>query len=220
MKGRLASLFCVLTVASMAVTARAADVEDNNTGLSRAEWAMEMLRVAEPQGFTPPACVAGAEMFADVPASSPFCTWIQELARRGVTAGCGGGNYCPAASVTREQMAVFQVKSLTAGGTARALITRSATASTLYRIGTWTVNRPAASPVGVYCVTVAGVSSATDAAIATVEWGASSGFDLLVYWNRFGGACTLGQYEFRTYDFQAGGAPVLSNDVEFLVVIP
>jgi len=24
-----------------------------------------------------------------------------------VVAGCGGGNYCPAAPVTREQMAVF-----------------------------------------------------------------------------------------------------------------
>ena len=34
-------------------------------------------------------------MFADVPASSPFCRWIEELARRGVVTGCGGGNYCP-----------------------------------------------------------------------------------------------------------------------------
>jgi hypothetical protein len=46
-------------------------------------------------------------MFADVPASSGFCPWIEELARRGVVSGCGGGNYCPAASVTREQMGVF-----------------------------------------------------------------------------------------------------------------
>jgi hypothetical protein len=53
----------------------------------------------------PPACVT--PMFADVPASSPFCRWIEELARRGVVTGCGGGNYCPAGAVTREQMAVF-----------------------------------------------------------------------------------------------------------------
>ena len=46
-------------------------------------------------------------MFGDVPASSPFCRWIDELARRGVVTGCGGGNSCPAAPVTREQMAVF-----------------------------------------------------------------------------------------------------------------
>jgi hypothetical protein len=44
---------------------------------------------------------------ADVPASSPFRRWIEELARRGVVTGCGGGNYCPTAAVTRERMAVF-----------------------------------------------------------------------------------------------------------------
>ena len=37
-------------------------------------------------------------MFNDVPASSPFCRWIEELARRGVVGGCGGGNYCPLAA--------------------------------------------------------------------------------------------------------------------------
>ena len=57
--------------------------------------------------LNPPACVAGSEMFADVPASSGFCRWIEELARRGVVTGCGGGNYCPAADVSREQMSVF-----------------------------------------------------------------------------------------------------------------
>jgi hypothetical protein len=42
-----------------------------------------------------------------VPASSPFCRWIEELANGGVVAGCGGGNYCPLSAVTRGQMAVF-----------------------------------------------------------------------------------------------------------------
>ena len=49
-------------------------------------------------------------MFTDVPASSPFCRWIEELARRGVVSGCGGGNYCPTSAVTREQMAVFVLR--------------------------------------------------------------------------------------------------------------
>ena len=53
-----------------------------------------------PRSTRPP---ARRPMFADVPASSPFCRWIEELARRGVVGGCGGGNYCPAAPVTREQ---------------------------------------------------------------------------------------------------------------------
>jgi hypothetical protein len=62
--------------------------------------------------LNPPACVAGSEMFLDVPASSPFCRWIEELARRGVVSGCGGGNYCPTSPATREQMAVFVLRTL------------------------------------------------------------------------------------------------------------
>jgi hypothetical protein len=57
-----------------------------------------------------PACVPGQEMFNDVPASSPFCPFIEELVRRGITGGCGGGNYCPNNPVTRAQMAAFLVK--------------------------------------------------------------------------------------------------------------
>jgi hypothetical protein len=55
----------------------------------------------------PPACVAGSEVFADVPASSPYCSWIEELVRRGVVSGCGSGNYCPTEIVSRETMAVY-----------------------------------------------------------------------------------------------------------------
>jgi hypothetical protein len=32
---------------------------------------------------------------------------VEELSGRGVVGVCGGGNYCPAAAVTREQMGVF-----------------------------------------------------------------------------------------------------------------
>jgi hypothetical protein len=72
--------------------------------VTREQMAVFVLRTLDP-ALTPPACAT--PVFADVPASSPFCPWIEELARRGVVAGCGGGNYCPAAPVTREQMAVF-----------------------------------------------------------------------------------------------------------------
>jgi hypothetical protein len=72
--------------------------------VSREQMAVFVLLTKEP-GLTPPAC--GVPMFGDVPASSPFCRWIEELVRRAVVTGCGGGNYCPAAAVTREQMAVF-----------------------------------------------------------------------------------------------------------------
>lgn len=49
-------------------------------------------------------------MFSDVPAASPFCPWIEELARRAVVSGCGDGNYCPGQPVMRAQMAVFITK--------------------------------------------------------------------------------------------------------------
>ena len=63
------------------------------------------LRTLEGPAYLPPVC--GTPMYSDVPASSPFCRWIEELTRRGVVSGCGGGNYCPAAAVSREQMSVF-----------------------------------------------------------------------------------------------------------------
>jgi hypothetical protein len=46
-------------------------------------------------------------VFEDVPETSPFCRWVEELFRRGVVIGCAPGRYCPTATVTREQMAVF-----------------------------------------------------------------------------------------------------------------
>ena len=49
--------------------------------------------------------------FTDTPPSHPFYDFVENLARNGVTGGCGGGRYCPASSVTRTQMAVFILKS-------------------------------------------------------------------------------------------------------------
>ena len=45
--------------------------------------------------------------FDDVPVGHPQKRFITALAAAGITAGCGGGNYCPDAAVTRGQMAVF-----------------------------------------------------------------------------------------------------------------
>ena len=66
--------------------------------------AVFVLRTLDP-ALVPPACAT--PIYDDVPASSPFCRWIEELTRRNVITGCGNGNYCPAAAVTREQMGVF-----------------------------------------------------------------------------------------------------------------
>lgn len=50
--------------------------------------------------------------FTDVPTSSPQFQFIEALFKAGITAGCGGGNYCPDQAVTRGQMAVFLSKAL------------------------------------------------------------------------------------------------------------
>jgi hypothetical protein len=85
--------------------------------VTRDTMSVFVLRTLDPT-LNPPACVQGSEMFNDVPFDNAFCRWIEELARRGVVAGCGGGNYCPFDPVTREQMGVFltQTFSLTLYG--------------------------------------------------------------------------------------------------------
>jgi len=50
--------------------------------------------------------------FNDVPSGDPAYQFIEALVASGITAGCGGGNYCPNAPLTRRQMAVFLSKAL------------------------------------------------------------------------------------------------------------
>jgi len=45
--------------------------------------------------------------FGDVPTTHPQFRFVEALAAAGITGGCGGGNYCPDAALTRGQMAVF-----------------------------------------------------------------------------------------------------------------
>ena len=57
-------------------------------------------------GHTSTTCTG---QFSDVPVGHSFCRFIEHLAADEITGGCGGGNYCPDAPVTRAQMAVFLV---------------------------------------------------------------------------------------------------------------
>ena len=75
-----------------------------NASVRRDQMAVFLLRTREGAGYTPPPCTG---MFTDVPCSNFFAPWVEELARRNTTAGCGPSTYCPADPVTREQMAVF-----------------------------------------------------------------------------------------------------------------
>ena len=74
----------------------------------RQQMAVLLLRTFEAPGYVPPACTTAT--FTDVPCSSNFAPWIYELVARSITAGCGGGNYCPTLSANRGQMATFVVK--------------------------------------------------------------------------------------------------------------
>jgi hypothetical protein len=71
--------------------------------------AVFLLKGKNGSSYAPPA--ASGTQFADVPVDAFAAGWIEQLALDGVTAGCGGGNYCPAAPVTRAQIAVFLLKS-------------------------------------------------------------------------------------------------------------
>jgi hypothetical protein len=76
--------------------------------VNRQQMAVFLLKTFEGSAYTPPDCTTAT--FADVPCSSPFAPWIYELVDRNVTAGCGGGNYCPLTNANRGQMATFLVK--------------------------------------------------------------------------------------------------------------
>ena len=78
--------------------------------VNRQQMAVFLLKAFEGSGYTPPACTVAT--FTDVPCSHQFATWIYELVARNITAGCGGGNYCPGTSANRGQIATFITKTL------------------------------------------------------------------------------------------------------------
>jgi hypothetical protein len=73
----------------------------------RDQMSVFLLKAQHGSGYVPPTCTG---IFLDVPCPSTFANWIEQLFHESITGGCGGGNYCPSASNTRGQMAVFIVK--------------------------------------------------------------------------------------------------------------
>ncbi len=76
-------------------------------GIPRGKGAEILLRTLEGPSYEPPAATGE---FADLPAGDPEAPWAEELARRTIDAGCGGGNFCPGATLSRGDMAVWIVK--------------------------------------------------------------------------------------------------------------
>ncbi|MBI3161400.1 MAG: S-layer homology domain-containing protein [Chloroflexi bacterium] len=79
-----------------------------DSSITRAQMAIFLLRGEHGSDYTPPP--ATGTVFGDVPTDSFAADWIEQLALEGITAGCGGGNYCPGFPVTRAEMAVFLVR--------------------------------------------------------------------------------------------------------------
>ncbi len=79
------------------------------TGANSSETSFGAVRVLYELQVSPAPPTA---TFNDVPTSDPGFQYIEALVESGITAGCGGGNYCPDAGLTRRQMAVFLAKAL------------------------------------------------------------------------------------------------------------
>jgi spore germination protein len=75
-----------------------------NAPVTREEMALMLLRAKESAAYLPS---APSGRFSDVPVTSSWASWVEELARRGITGGCSATQYCPTSPVTRGQMAVF-----------------------------------------------------------------------------------------------------------------
>ena len=78
--------------------------------VTRAQMAVFLLRSRHGSAYSPPG--ATGTMFADVASTQAFASWIEELAGEGITGGCASNpaRYCPDATVTRGQMAVFLLR--------------------------------------------------------------------------------------------------------------
>ena len=77
--------------------------------LQTPDLAIRMVRIRWKRQVSP---APGTATFNDVPTNHLFFQFVEALAASGITAGCGSGNYCPDAPLTRGQMAVFLSKAL------------------------------------------------------------------------------------------------------------
>ena len=80
-----------------------------NSSVTRDQMAVFLLKGEHGSSYVPPA-VGASTGFNDIPINYWAAAWIKQLAAEGITAGCGGGNFCPGTAVTRDQMAVFLLK--------------------------------------------------------------------------------------------------------------
>jgi len=99
----------------------------------------------------PAGVVLANHQFSDVPTGSSIHDDVEALVDAGVTTGCGGGKYCPAAAVTRGQMAQFLNRLGALDGqtpSVNADRVDGKHASSLIRVAGWQANATTAIPAG------------------------------------------------------------------------
>ncbi len=87
-----------------------------DTPVTRQQMSVFLLRGEHGSAYVPPDC---QQVFGDVACPSQYAAWIGQLAAEGISAGCGGGNFCPLAATPRQQMATFLVRTFGLGSTLR-----------------------------------------------------------------------------------------------------
>ncbi len=134
-----------------------------------------------------PIGVLASHNFPDVPDSNIFHADVSALVAAGVTSGCGGGNYCPSAYVTREQMAAFMNRL----GALAADKTPVANATTVDRYDAQSLNRVAYNSTQTLVGTPGGSGSLFASITAPVRgwfliWGHAAIFNTTVSGDSYG----------------------------------
>jgi hypothetical protein len=80
--------------------------------LTRGQAAVLLIRAKFPLSVltTQALRVNPSAYFTDVPASDPIFPFVQKMRELGATSGCSATDYCPSASITRGQLAVFSIR--------------------------------------------------------------------------------------------------------------
>ena len=78
---------------------------------ARPAGSLNNVTVTNPSGIAGTLLNGWVADFLDVTSAQQFYFYITKLVANEITVGCGGGNYCRSGPVTRQQMAVFLLKS-------------------------------------------------------------------------------------------------------------
>ena len=79
--------------------------------ITREQMAIFIIRALHEPGYVPP--MPATQRFQDVSPARIGYAFIDELAQRGITSGCGDGlSFCPDSPITREQTAIFIIRAL------------------------------------------------------------------------------------------------------------